>query len=267
MSIDTASTARASTGNSVERAAGEVPGHAAEQERVGDPVADRVEERTPLAGGAALAGDRPVEHVGEAGEQEPEHRRGRGARWRSAPRSPRRRPARRSSEPSAVTPSGCRPRPTGSRARSTFARQRPIEHCGAAPPRVRGRSGGSSRLGGLAHGRPNPSEGTSRPVALPRRSRPTVRSRSDLARLARGCPSCKTVPDGEDPQRRPGRPRRRRQDHPGRGAAVRRRGHAPPGPGRGRHHRHRLRPRGAQRPHLGVAGAGAVRVRRATRST
>ena len=46
------------------------------------------------------------------------------------------------------------------------------------------------------------------------------------------------VPDGEDPQRRPGRPRRARQDHAGRGAALRRRRDHPPGPGRGRHHRH-----------------------------
>ena len=70
------------------------------------------------------------------------------------------------------------------------------------------------------------------------------------------------VPDGQDPQRRPGRPRRRRQDLAGRGAALRRRRDPPPGPGRGRHHRLRLRPRGAAAPDLGVARARAVRARR-----
>ena len=75
------------------------------------------------------------------------------------------------------------------------------------------------------------------------------------------------LPTGEDPQRRPGGPRRLGEDHAGRGAAARRRGHHPDRAGRGRHHRQRLRPRGAAPGHLAVARGGARSSGRATRST
>ena len=52
---------------------GEVPGDADEDRGVGDAVAHGVEERAAWAGPAALAGDRPVEDVGEAGEDEADH--------------------------------------------------------------------------------------------------------------------------------------------------------------------------------------------------
>ena len=41
--------------------------------RVGDAVAHRVEERAPRTGPTALAGDRTVEDVGQAGEDHAEH--------------------------------------------------------------------------------------------------------------------------------------------------------------------------------------------------
>ena len=53
-------------------APGVVPGGAAQDDAVGHPVADRVEEGAPGAGGAARLGHRPVEHVGQPGEGEEE---------------------------------------------------------------------------------------------------------------------------------------------------------------------------------------------------
>ena len=54
--------------------ADEVPGDAAEDDRVGDAVGDGVEERAARAGLAGAAGDRAVEQVDEAARDEAEHR-------------------------------------------------------------------------------------------------------------------------------------------------------------------------------------------------
>ena len=74
-------------------------------------------------------------------------------------------------------------------------------------------------------------------------------------------------PDREDPQRGPGRPRRRRQDDAGRSAAVRRRRDPPYGSGRGPQHR-----RATSTPRSTSAGSRSRSPRarstgRATRST
>ena len=68
------------------------------------------------------------------------------------------------------------------------------------------------------------------------------------------------LPTGGDPQRRPGRARRGRQDDPDRGAAAHLGRHRPPRPGRGRRHGHRLRARGAQAGPVDLGGAGPDRV-------
>src|SRR5262249_57035545 len=47
---------------------GEVPGHAAEQEHVGDAVGDGVEEGAPLAGVVRRLGQGPVEQVRQGGQ-------------------------------------------------------------------------------------------------------------------------------------------------------------------------------------------------------
>ena len=51
---------------------GEVPGHAAEQHGVRDPIGDRIEERAPRSGGAGGFGHGAVEGVGKTGEHEQE---------------------------------------------------------------------------------------------------------------------------------------------------------------------------------------------------
>ena len=58
----------------VRRPAGEVPGDAAEQQRVGHAVGDGVEERAARAGLAAPAGDRAVEQVADAGDDHADDR-------------------------------------------------------------------------------------------------------------------------------------------------------------------------------------------------
>ena len=50
--------------------AGEVPGDAAEQQRVGDPVDGRVEERAALARCVGRLGQRAVEQVGQRGQDD-----------------------------------------------------------------------------------------------------------------------------------------------------------------------------------------------------
>ncbi len=116
---------------------------------------------------------------------------------------------------SGVRPVRRRPSPIGFTARSTGARKRPsnmseqVTRPGTIvpPPVAPSRSG---RVGSM---------------------RPEVWTRATVG--VRG--SDEELPDGEDPQRGPRRPRRQWQDHPGRGAAGPIRGHQPDGAGGGRH--------------------------------
>ena len=58
---------------------GEVPGHAAEEEGVGHPVHDRVEERAAGRGGAGGLGHGAVEHVGDGAEHQEQEAQAEGA--------------------------------------------------------------------------------------------------------------------------------------------------------------------------------------------
>ena len=75
---------------------GQVPGHAAEQQRVGDAVGHGVEEGATGAGGAGRLGHRAVEQVGQRAQHEQEEARRAARRWRWRPRR----------QPASMTPRG-----------------------------------------------------------------------------------------------------------------------------------------------------------------
>ena len=178
------------------------------------------------------------------------------ARWRSPtpwapPAAARRRSGGRATGPFARSAP-----PMGLTARSTPERKRP-SNTGEETPRAR-----------PGRGKPPTRTGVSvTPVTLPPATvtlavtaksmhggiREAARDRGRRT-IATGSRDDEGLSTGGDPQRRPGRPRRSREDHPDRGPPAHLGGHRPPGPGRGRLHGHRLRARGAQ--------AGAVRSRR-----
>ena len=214
------------------------------------------------------ARDRAVEDVGEPGEDDAddaEHEVAVGdERTRCRPRSTR----PNDGEGVGGDPErGRRPSPTGSRPSLAPSAPASVEHVRTPRVWVSERRSDAARLsarrGARYHGAPRRSSIGCRARARAARDRRRVGIGSRRPRRGPRGVAGEDVPDGEDPQRRPGRPRRRRARprSPRRSCFAAGRDH-PPGQGRGRHHRHRLRPRGAAAAHLGVARARAVRARR-----
>ena len=218
MSIESARTASTSTGRRG-LLVRQVPGDTEEDRGVGDPVAHRVEERAAGPGPAAGAGDRAVEDVGQAGEDHAEHAE------QQVPVGDRERGGDREAEPDdgeAVGGDARRGAGPGRRARALARPLRASVRRAWNSPRDRSGTGGDTRSSDSGYQHPRPAPG--RPGTGAGSGRDLRRLRANEHPIDRGGGGAgQDVPDGQDPQRRPGGPRRRGQDVAGRGAALRRR--------------------------------------------